>query len=570
MIQTSAKHTAERSPYSVTTPPDIALHGPPGTGKTSTIREIIKGHADTMDPGKIGGFTYRREMADELKRSAMDVIDDDLGTNHWFRTTHSACYRLLSSAVGGLTDDNIVTDEDIAEFCADRGYGWHGEDGQVAFEGDLPMSVGPKLKKARSWCMNVGLNPRDHWQKAPCMTARLIHAIEEHDIMAEFCEEYTEWQEEHAMYDFDDMLMEVYKKNLTPSIDVLIEDEFQDKTPLQVAIYNQWARRANEVIIAGDPCQSIYTHMGTDPTFMLDALELAEETRHLGTSYRLGHPVVDYATRILEDNTTMDVPEIDAAGDTSIERIDLLEYTHEYAEQHAGDECFHLFRANYHKPHATEVLRTLGVPYQDTGDGPIKWTPEMVDLFNAVCKAEAQATEGDDQVLTPITSAELSRDEASAFREALPSEAIRLPGVDVSHQRDFYDVVDPYAVAKLIRGRNPFNRDTDLDLDHLHSAEVKRLHRMYEARSSPASIGRRIGLDDRINGVDHVVSTIHAAKGDERDVVFLFDATTQRIKTESNAASEALIWYVGATRAAEKLYLVRDGRANYTTGVIPI
>jgi len=70
------------------------------------------------------------------------------------------------------------------------------------------------------------------------------------------------------------------------------------------------------------------------------------------------------------------------------------------------------------------------------------------------------------------------------------------------------------------------------------------------------------------------VMTIHGAKGLEALGVFLHTAITQKIKRaivipKGESRAEARVWYVGATRAIEHLYIVQDEGNNYKLPVIP-
>ena len=62
--------------------------------------------------------------------------------------------------------------------------------------------------------------------------------------------------------------------------------------------------------------------------------------------------------------------------------------------------------------------------------------------------------------------------------------------------------------------------------------------------------------------------TIHAAKGAEAHAVFLHSYVTKAISEAirlpcEKSRAEARVWYVGATRAQDHLYLVEDKGANY-------
>ena len=60
---------------------------------------------------------------------------------------------------------------------------------------------------------------------------------------------------------------------LAGQIDLLLVDEFQDTSPIQLAVFLELASLATEAIWVGDPKQAIYGFRGTDPTLMDAAIE---------------------------------------------------------------------------------------------------------------------------------------------------------------------------------------------------------------------------------------------------------------------------------------------------------
>src|SRR5690625_6643703 len=57
---------------------------------------------------------------------------------------------------------------------------------------------------------------------------------------------------------------------------VLAVDEFQDTSPLQLALFTELGALVDEVIWVGDPKQSIYRFRGADPDLMQAAIAAIE------------------------------------------------------------------------------------------------------------------------------------------------------------------------------------------------------------------------------------------------------------------------------------------------------
>ena len=102
---------------------------------------------------------------------------------------------------------------------------------------------------------------------------------------------------------------------------ILVVDEFQDTSPLQLALFTELAGLVEEVIWVGDPKQSIYGFRGSDPALMDAAVETITDPDGLaGTAETLSHSWRTHAeplglsnrlfSRLFPDqNVTLTVPD---------------------------------------------------------------------------------------------------------------------------------------------------------------------------------------------------------------------------------------------------------------------
>ena len=99
---------------------------------------------------------------------------------------------------------------------------------------------------------------------------------------------YQDMKRQQGMIDFVDQ--EVFALDLlsrdelaslvAEQLDLVLVDEFQDTSPLQLAIFLKLAALANQSVWVGDPKQAIFGFRGTDPTLMDAAIEtLSDPTR---------------------------------------------------------------------------------------------------------------------------------------------------------------------------------------------------------------------------------------------------------------------------------------------------
>jgi len=89
-------------------------------------------------------------------------------------------------------------------------------------------------------------------------------------------EEYEAYKKRRGLIDYTDMEVlvnnildkEIVQEVLREELDLLMVDEFQDTSPIQLAIFLKMARLAKQSIWVGDPKQSIYGFRGADPSLM--------------------------------------------------------------------------------------------------------------------------------------------------------------------------------------------------------------------------------------------------------------------------------------------------------------
>lgn len=104
------------------------------------------------------------------------------------------------------------------------------------------------------------------------------------DIAANALEEYANFKRIRGLIDYTDMEVEINHLLDHPSVqavlhdelDLLLVDEFQDTSPIQLEIFLKLSRIAKNSIWVGDPKQSIYGFRGAEPRLMQEII------RHYG------------------------------------------------------------------------------------------------------------------------------------------------------------------------------------------------------------------------------------------------------------------------------------------------
>ncbi len=101
------------------------------------------------------------------------------------------------------------------------------------------------------------------------------------DIAADAIAEYQRYKRKRGLIDYADMEAQVaqllrlpaVRDTLSEEIDLLLVDEFQDTSPIQLDIFLQLSQLARQAIWVGDPKQSIYGFRGADPALMHAVVE---------------------------------------------------------------------------------------------------------------------------------------------------------------------------------------------------------------------------------------------------------------------------------------------------------
>jgi len=115
---------------------------------------------------------------------------------------------------------------------------------------------------------------------------------------------YQAYKRERGVIDFVDqeaLALELLRRDdvraaLDGQIDLFLVDEFQDTSPIQLALFLELAQLAREAIWVGDPKQAIYGFRGTDPALMDAAIESLTSVTH-------DPDLVDQATRAVTRGT---------------------------------------------------------------------------------------------------------------------------------------------------------------------------------------------------------------------------------------------------------------------------
>ncbi|MDW7657360.1 MAG: UvrD-helicase domain-containing protein [Bacillota bacterium] len=107
--------------------------------------------------------------------------------------------------------------------------------------------------------------------------------------------DYDDYKLKHGLMDFTDQETRVlemardnepFRASIRDRVRVLMVDEFQDTSPIQLALFLALHERVGRSVLVGDPKQAIYGFRGTDPQLMEDVIATIGQSSVLDCSWR--------------------------------------------------------------------------------------------------------------------------------------------------------------------------------------------------------------------------------------------------------------------------------------------
>lgn len=579
---------------SPTTPAGYAGHvtrvfGPPGTGKTTTLKEYVGELVRRNGPDgiRIASFsvTAARHIADELaKNGGARLPDAAVGTlhSHAFRACGHPRVALDPKV---LADWNEGVPPELKITPSTRGSSNSSGGDTGSFGGDPEQAVtGDEL---------LGASDR--------LRARLVPVEEWPENVRKFSRRWEAWKREAGALDFTGMITGALERardgeSMPGTPDFFIVDEAQDNTPLEFELELAWGALTQHLILAGDDDQAINGWRGADPGPLLTLHGPDVHDRMLTESHRVPESVRRVAERwvrkirLRKDKNYS--PRRDGDGgvvhgsafrvNETLDSMELVERAQHDVE--TGRTVMILASCNYMLERLIANLRAQGMPFHNPyrpAEG--RWNP--------LGAAEADGMSTAERI----------------FRYTLPSEAAEAAGIgrlwtgeDVQAWMELVKPTNPGSgmvrtakkLAALFPARDEIGEAEfralfvggDLPSDHPQAAfgdeQFDRVadqdltwlsDNLLKARQAPAAyplqIVRTIGPQALAERPRLVVGTIHSVKGAAADVVYLapdISGAALRGLTAGTGTDEIVrLFYVGMTRAYRSLRLLAPVSARH-------
>src|SRR2546427_944691 len=552
-----------------------------GTGKTNTlahrVAHLIKEGADA---GRILLLTFTGRAAEIMTRRAERIVGKKARVS-WSGTFHSVANRLLglpANAVGWDPSFTVLDRSDAADLLN-------------VVRNDLGFAKLPARFPKKDTCLAIYSHAVNAREPVEQTLKRAFPAYTDWaDQLKQLFKGYVEAKQRRHVLDYDDLLlywfylMEGDGESVRRRFDHVLVDEYQDTNAIQAEIV---LKIGKSLTVVGDDAQAIYAFRGATVRNILDFpthFDPPATVIKLEQNYRSTQPILaasnaviglaaeSYRKNLFSERRSEQQPLLVAAKDEQAQADYIVERVLEQRE--AGILLHHqavLMRAAHHSDLLEIELGKRNIPFVKYGGLKFLEAAHVKD------------------VLCILRWAENARDDLAGFCVLPP-----LPGIGPAHPRPMLDGgTVPPGLAELLDAlrhatqwpgqlglvrkwyqphlARPYERASSRTADLETLEGLGRNHQSRESFLSdltldpPEALGDLAG-DPLIDEDYLILSTIHSAKGQEWDVVYILNVVDGCIPSGMATGSkeeieeERRLLYVAMTRARDHLYLIQPHR----------
>jgi DNA helicase II / ATP-dependent DNA helicase PcrA len=492
----------------------LRIFGPPGTGKTTTLLNMVDDALSSgISPNRIAFLAFTRKAATEAKERASERFNLDPKELPYFRTIHS-----LALACSSIRAEQIMQPENYKEISHATGI-QVGDTRTADFEDDLP-SV------ATSKDPILGLINLARLRKVPLREQYDRSEIDVDWNTVKYIEKTLQsYKQRFNLYDFTDMLQIFIAEGerYCPEFDLCFLDEAQDLSPLQWDIAHILDEKSKRMYAAGDDDQAIYRWAGADVDHFINLPGGAET---LSQSYRIPSAVHDLAENVVR-RIARRFPK---RYDPKKERGHVTRITTVSSLDMSQGSWLVLSQAGYQLQPVAQELKSNGLLFNYRGHRSIsEKVSEAVNGWEKLRRGE-KVYGGVARTIYGYMS----------VGDRIKKGFKKLPGID---DGDKVSIANLQAMGGLL-----------IDESMIWSQAMDRL-----PETDRAYVTALLRRGEKFNGAPRItISTIHGAKGGEADNVVLFTDLSYAASKDMTHNPDDMhrVFYVGVTRTKDKLFIV--------------
>ena len=587
-----------------------------GSGKTRVLTTSIAYLIEekNIDPRNIIAITFTNKAANEMKERISNLLNMDV-SHLWIGTFHSICARILRMNIDKIGYDKNFTIYDSSDQKTLVK--------EIINELGLKEDITPReALSVISQAKNKSMSPDEFLQ----LNTYYTKGDSYYEIYKKY-EEKKFYYNALDFDDLIDKVLYLFSKDIETlkfyqeKFQYVFVDEYQDTNNSQYELIKYFSGFHNNITVVGDADQSIYSFRGADISNILNFEKDFKDADviKLEQNYRSTDKILDTANVLIEnnserkdknlwtDNKNGSKPIYRSTNVESEEAKFVLDNIKELTYQGYDAKDFAiLYRTNAQSRSFEEILMKNLINYKVIGGLKFYDRKEIKDLVSYL---KIIVNPKDDLALKRIINepkrgignksiAELesisSLHEISMldlirldeFRPLLNDRLKKLADKFYMPLKEIFDNIENYKIVDLIN--EVLDKSGYLKmLETSYSVEDRsRIDNINEFISSAAEYEEENPDDtifdylenlsllsdlDKTEDKDNSVSlmTMHAAKGLEFPIVFVVGLDEglfpgKRSIDEGNVEEERRLFYVGITRAREKLFLTSSkSRRNY-------
>ena len=605
-----------RQREAVLAPSPLLIIAGAGSGKTKTLaHRVARLVQEGADPQRLLLLTFSRRAALEMTTRAARLLGKTLpsaATLTWAGTFHAVANRLLLLHARELALDPAFTVLDRSDAC-----------GLVDLERHrLGLDAQKKRFPRKGTCLAIYSRAVNACEPLKLSLEGWFPHFSEHEAeLKRLFAAYEEAKQRHHVLDYDDLLsalaLAVSDENVAARIarrfDHVLVDEYQDTNALQAELLYKLQPDGRGLTVVGDDAQSIYAFRAAEVRNILDfPARFPSATRvTLEENYRSTQPILEAANRViaLAPKEARFAKELRARR-VSVEKPYLVAAEDERAQaDYVVTRVLHareagvplkrqavLFRAAHHADVLEVELQRRDIPFVKYGG--LKFL-EAAHVKDALCVLRLCENLRDEiaiarvvQLLPGVGPQVAARAARHLEEEGFQPDALgrfRPPRAAEADWPPLCALVEELAEpqrpwpGQLGRVRRWYEPHLERIYDHarVRAQDLEQLEAMAASFASRERFLSELTLDPPQATGDHagdplvdedylILSTIHSAKGQEWDAVFLLNACDGNLPADLATATPAQIeeerrlLYVAMTRARDQLHVIHPLRFYLT------